>query len=286
MVLWVGKTEADEAASGLYQGRTARGADISARPGEVGIGGYPLGLSHGASYIMMRKKVIEPLYESKQIWWIWSELGRKLGYAEYFPWNSDEEVLENFLSKSIISYQTLVDNPGGCYFAEKEYKAYEKTGFSTESGKIEIYSAGMERFGFPGIPTHIEPHQSAVSNPALTRAYPEILLSGTRQLEYHGAQMRTISKLRAVRPDAEVEVNPVTAKKYDIINGEKIGVETPRGMIQIKAKVTADIMEGVVSIPYGWATANVNTLLDCTLRDPISGYIELRGLACRLVKLT
>jgi formate dehydrogenase (coenzyme F420) alpha subunit len=252
---------------------------------ETGIGGYPLGLSHGVPYIMMRKKVIERLHESRQIWWIFSELGRKLGYAEYFPWNTDEEVLENFLSNSIISYQKLTDNPGGCYFAEKTYKVYEKKGFSTESGKAEIFSEGLQRFGFPGLPTYIEPHQSPVVNPELAKKYPEILLSGARQLEYHAAQMRNLSRLRTARPEADAEIHPVTAKKYDIVHGEMIGVETPRGMIKIKADVTQDIMEGVISVPYGWATANVNILLDSTLRDPISGYIELRGIACRVVKL-
>jgi len=253
---------------------------------ETGIGGYPLGLSHGVPYIMMRKKVVEPLHESRQIWWIWSELGRKLGYAEYFPWNTDEEVLENFLSKSIISYQKLAENPAGCYFAEKTYKVYEKKGFSTESGKVELFSQGLERFGFPGMPTYIEPHQSPVANPALAKKYPEILLSGAREQEYHAAQMRHLTDLRRFRPEAEAEIHPVTAKKYDVIHGEMIGVETPRGMIRIKANVTEDIMEGVISVPYGWASSNVNVLLDSTLRDPISGYMELRGIACRVVKLS
>lgn len=252
---------------------------------ESGIGGYPLGLSHGAPFIMMRKKVIERLHESRQIWWIWSELGRKLGYAEYFPWNTDEEVLEHFLSKSIISASKLAQSPGGCYFAEKEYKVYEKTGFTTESGKVEIYSRGFEKFGFPGLPTYVEPSQGPVASPALAREYPEILLTGARQLEYHAAQMRNITSLRAIRPDAEADIHPVTARKYNIIQGETIGVETPRGMIKIKANVTEDIMEGVVSVPYGWATANVNVLLDCTRKDPISGYVELRAVACRLAKL-
>ena len=252
---------------------------------ETGIGGYPLGLSHGVPYIMMRKKVIERFHESRQIWWIWSELGRKMGYAEYFPWNSDEEVLQNFLSNSIVSYKKLEESPGGCYFAEKEYKVYEKTGFSTESRKVEIFSAGLERFGFSGLPTYTEPSQSPVSNPTLVRKYPEILITGARQLEYHAAQMRYIPSLRAMLPDALADIHPVTAKKYNIIQGELMGVETPRGIIKIKAHVTEDIMEGIISVPYGWAASNANILLDCTLRDPISGYMELRGLACRVVKL-
>jgi anaerobic selenocysteine-containing dehydrogenase len=86
-------------------------------------------------------------------------------------------------------------------------------------------------------------------------------------------------------PEAEAEINPVTAKKYDIIDGEMIGIQTPRGRIKIKAKVTSDIMPGVVSVPHGWAAANCNLLLDSRVRDEVSGYITMRGNACRIVKL-
>jgi anaerobic selenocysteine-containing dehydrogenase len=65
-----------------------------------------------------------------------------------------------------------------------------------------------------------------------------------------------------------------------------IGVETPRGMIRVRAKVTEDIRHGIVSVPYGWPGANSNVLLDAMLRDEVSGYITLRGNACRIVKLS
>ena len=251
---------------------------------ETGIGGFPYGISYCVPYIMLRKKVIEPLYESKPIWWIWSQLGRKMGYEEHFPWNSDEEVAEHFFSTSGVTLQDLKEHPEGLYFGEKKYRLFEEKKFSTASGKVELYSARMEELGFPGIPTHVEPEQSQVRNPELVREYPEILLTGARQLEYIDAQMRD-SSLRIIRPEADAEINPVTAGKYGIINGEMIGVETPRGSIKIKAKVTEDIMRGVVSVPHGWAAANCNILLDAALKDPVSGYVTMRAVACRIVKL-
>jgi anaerobic selenocysteine-containing dehydrogenase len=234
---------------------------------------------------MLRKKVVEPLHESKPIWWIWSELGRKMGYAEHFPWNTDEEVAEHFFSTSGVTIKDLTDHPEGVYFGKKEYKVYEKAGFGTASGKIELYSARMEELGFPGIPTHIEPQQSPVANPEIVKEYPEILLTGARQLEYIDAQLRDIPSLRAIRPDAEAEIHPATARKYGVVHGEMVGVETPRGSIKIKANVTEDIKPGVVSVPHGWATANCNILLDANLKDHVSGYITMRGVACRVVKL-
>ena len=252
---------------------------------ETGIGGFPYGISYCEPYVMLRKKVVEPLYESKPIWLIWSELGRKMGYAEHFPWNTDEEVAEYFFSTSGVSVKDLTDHPEGVYFGEKEYKLYEKKGFGTASGKIELFSARMEELGFPGLPGHMEPQQSTVANPEIVKQYPEILLTGNRQVEFIDAQMHDVSAMRVRVPNAEAEVNPITAAKYGIMHGELIAVETPRGSIKLKANVTQDIKPGVVSVPHGWAEANCNILLDAKLVDPVSGYITLNSVACRVIKL-
>jgi formate dehydrogenase (coenzyme F420) alpha subunit len=252
---------------------------------ETGIGGFPYGISYCEPYIMLRKKVVEPLYESKPIWLIWTELGRKMGYAEHFPWNSDEEVAEHFFSTSGVTLKDLTDHPEGVYFGKKEYRLHEKKGFSTASRKAELYSARMEELGFPGIPGHVEPEQSPVADPEIVKQYPEILLTGARQVEYIDAQMRDVAALRARRPNAEAEIHPATAAKYGIVHGELIAVETPRGSIKIKANVTQDIKPAVVSVPHGWAEANCNILLDAKLLDHVSGYITMNSVACRIVKL-
>ncbi|GAB6904355.1 Molybdopterin oxidoreductase (modular protein) [Desulfosarcina cetonica] len=252
---------------------------------ETGIGGFPYGISYCEPFIMLRKAVIEPLYESKSIWWIWSELGRKMGYAEYFPWNSDEEVAEHFFSTSGITMQQLKDNPEGLYFGKKTYGLHEKKGFFTASKKVELYSDRMAELGADPIPVHVEPEQSKVSNPELVKEYPEVLNTGARTVEYIDAQMRDTT-LRVIRPEPEAEINTATADKYHIFNGEMIGIETPRGSIKMRALVTPDILPGVVSVPHGWADANCNVLLDAELLDPVSGYITMRGVACRLVKLS
>jgi len=252
---------------------------------ETGIGGFPYAISHCVPYIILRKKVIEPLYKSRPIWSIWSELGRRMGYAELFPWNTDEEVAEHMFSTSGVTYQQLMDHPEGLYFGEIEYELFNRVGFATGSGKVELYSAEMERLGAPGLPSHVEPEQSYVANPEIAKQYPETLLTGARHQEFIGAQMKDVSGLMALLPEPHAMIHPVTAKKYDIIDGELMAVESPRGRIKIKAKVTEDIRPGAVSIPHGWAAANVNILLDSKVRDKVSGYITMRGNACRLVKL-
>ena len=78
--------------------------------------------------------------------------------------------------------------------------------------------------------------------------YPETLLTGARR-EVDLCPDARCAGLEGVKSGSGSEINPVTAKKYDIIDGEMIGIQTPRGRIKIKAKVTDDILPGVVSFP-------------------------------------
>ncbi len=91
----------------------------------------------------------------------------------------------------------------------------------------------MEELGFPGLPGHVEQQQSPVANPEIVKKYPEILLTGARQIEYIDAQMRDVPALRAKRPNAEAEIHAATAAKYGVVHGELIAIETPRGSIKI-----------------------------------------------------
>lgn len=252
---------------------------------QSGVGDFPPVAMHGLPYIMLRKKVIEPLGESWPDWKIWSELGRKMGYGEHFPWETDEEMTEMLLEPSGITLQQLKDKPGGFFYAEKNYDRYKKKGFKTPSGKVEIFSKTFEEAGFDALPTHIEPTQSPVENKALAEEYPLILITGARSKEYIHTQLRHIPELRRIAPEALMEIHPATAKKYGAQDGEMVAVETKKGKIEIKAKVTEDIAQQVVSIPHGWADANVNELTDIELRDDISGYPEDKAILCRVTKI-
>jgi len=63
-----------------------------------------------------------------------------------------------------------------------------------------------------------------------------------------------------------------------------VAVESLRGEIQLKAKVTEDIHPQVVSIAHGWDEANANVLTDDMERGPISGYPGFKSALCRVAK--
>ena len=246
---------------------------------------YNYALTMGIPFAMLSKKLIEPIGESKPDWWIYSELGRKMGYGEYFPWKTDEEVVEHMLEPSGLTMRQLMEgHPEGVMFGKRHYEMPEK--IRTPSGKIELYSQSLADFGEDPIPVYKEPSQSPISKPELAKEFPYILVTGVRIPEYTHWQMRHIPQLRQLAPDPIAWVHPNTAQDSGIVDGEMIFVETQAGQIKIKASVTEDLRPGVVSLTHGWeAELNANNLIELEPRDSVTGYAEFRNLACRIKRV-
>ena len=211
-----------------------------------------------------------------------------MGMGEVFPWESDEEVVELELKPSGLSYKELKEEKiAGAYYMKKKYgmEGYEVKGFSTPSRKIEIYSETFEKAGFDPLPTYREPDQSPSSASRLFQKYPLILTTGARILYYTHGQHRNIQDLKEKCPEPFAEIHPKTANPFGVKDGDPIVVESSRGQIRVKALLTEDMMEGVVSIPHGWpGEANVNLLTDVHCREPIMGYPQMKSQLCSIRK--
>ena len=247
----------------------------------VGIG-YIYPVDDGIPYVMLRNRAIEPLYESWPDWKMWNELGRKMGYNDYFTWETDEELTAYLLTECQVSYQDLKDNPDGMYYAETEYEQFKKNKFATPSGKIELYSETLEKAGYEPLPVFREPVESPISTPELAKEYPFILISGKRSNNYLHSQWRNLMSLRQQQPEPLAEMHGTTAREAGVLDGEMINIENRLGTIRIRAKVNPDMAPKVITIPHAWAQANANVLNDIGNRDPITGFPELKPVQCRI----
>jgi anaerobic selenocysteine-containing dehydrogenase len=234
---------------------------------------------------MLRVPVITPLWESWSDCRFWLELAKRMGYEEDFPWKDDEEVLDHFLKPIGLTVRYLRDeHPTGILPLTTHYDEYKKRGFPTPSGKVELYSEELEKMGYDPLPTYQEPRESPISTPELATEYPLVLTTGAREKEYWHSQQRNLSKLHRRNPGPLAEIHPDTARRYGIGDGDLTVVETKRGSIEIKARVTQDIMPDIVSVPHGWAESCENMLTNDIPADPVSGYVAFTGLLCKISK--
>jgi anaerobic selenocysteine-containing dehydrogenase len=241
-------------------------------------------LQFNLPYTMMRRKAVE-LEGPRPDLEFWMELARRMGYEEYFPWKSSEEIIDYSLEPSGLTVAQLEKETGGMFYGDTKYRGYEQRGFRTPTGKFEIYSETLEKMGYEPLPSHREPLESPISTPDLYREYPLILTTGARTLEYLHSQLRDVPRLHNRLPEPVAEIHPDTAVRYSVSDGDLVSVETKRGSVEIRVKVTEDIMAEVVSIPHGWAQANVNILTDETPADPVTGTPGLKALLCRIRKI-
>ncbi|MFP3974914.1 MAG: molybdopterin-dependent oxidoreductase [Dehalococcoidia bacterium] len=272
----------------LFMTKTAEMADLvlpaSSFMERSGIG-YVYAVTSGLPYILLRKKLIEPLGESWPDWKFWCELGKRMGYQDLFPWQTEEEIIDYWLEPSGVTRKQLEnDHPEGMFFAQKNYDMAQKGKFRTPSGKIEIYSETLAEHGYDPLPVHVEPSQSPISNPELATEYPLILTTGARTTRYTHSQMRQIPRLRRSAPEPLAEMHPDTARMSGVADGDTVIIGTRRGQIRIKVRINEGMMPEVVSIPHGWEQANANILTELEPRDLVTGYTELKSLLCRIDK--
>jgi len=233
----------------------------------------------------LRRPVIEPQWESWPDSKFWLSLARSMRYEQYFPWKSDEEIIDYCYERSGLTVKKILELypegyihpqaiPGECQ--------YKQEGFRTRSGKVELYSDLLAEIGIDPLPTYLEPRESPLSTPELFREFPLMLTTGTREDEYYHSEHRHLDGLRRRNLEPAAQIHPDTATKYGITDGEPMIIETKIGSLQIKAKVSDEIMPGMISVPHGWEEASENMLTDDTPADPVSGYPALTGLLCRV----
>ena len=231
---------------------------------------------------------------TKQIGMTWEQFkeASKDGPVEYMP---EEDFLHYYVYKDI--------NP----------KTGKPRGFHTASRKCELYGecfitlgrTGMPFSGEPlppashdydPLPYFIEPHESPLPDCDLSKEYPLVMTNG-RVPYYHHGTLRNIPWLREMYPAPELWINPATAEKYGIENGDWVWVESLRGKVRGIANVTPGIGEGVVYMErfwnpenlntetHGWKEMNVNVLSksDKPYNDIVGTY-TLRGYQVRVSK--
>ncbi len=245
-------------------------------------------------------KTVEGFYDRRDDYDFWRGLGLQLGQDADWPWETLEEVYDYRLKPAGLTFREFM-NQGGFLAEPKEYQRYQKEGFATPSGKIELYSRILEQLGYDPLPDYQEPMESYAGRPDLAEEYPLVLTTGGRHQPYYHSEYRQVTSMRKMHPDPIMQIHPQTAANLNIEEGDWVWIESPRGKIKQRCQLTKGIEPRVVHVQHGWWfpeedgaepslhgvwKSNCNVLTDdepdsC---NPISGGWPLRGLLCRVYK--
>jgi anaerobic selenocysteine-containing dehydrogenase len=148
------------------------------------------------------------------------------------------------------------------------------------------------------LPEYIEPAMSPLSRPDIAADFP-LVLTNAKFTTFVHSQQRALPSLRKSSPEPSAEMHPKTAERYGIKNKAWMFVETPRGAIKVKARVSPNIVPGIVCCQHGWWQdckelelpgyspfdangANAATLIAADFADPVSGSLPHRSYLCRI----
>lgn len=240
-------------------------------------------------------------YDYRTDYEFWQGLGTRLGQEEYWPWKTLEEAYDYRLKPLGYTLKTFVDK-GRFIFRKPQYKKYEETGFGTPTGKIELYSSILEKFGYDPLPYYEEPKETIVSDPELAKEYPLTLLTGGRVRELYHSEWRQVESVRKLHPDPLVQIHPKTAHRLGIEDGDWVWIETSRGRVRQKAKLFDGIDKGTVNAEPSWwfpelpgeepglhgvweSNINVVTNDDLDSCNQLLGSWPLRTALCKVYKV-
>ena len=252
------------------------------------------------SFVFGGEKAIPPLGERRDVYQLFRGLGLAVIQDEHWPWQTLEEVIDYRLKPLGMTFEDLVDKM--VLFPDQfDLQPWQRTGFPTPSGKIELYSSILEKLGYDPMPYYQEPPESPVSTPDVAREYPLILNTGGRFMPMHHSELMQKDLGRVKHPHPMMDIHPDTAQELGISDGDWAYIETRRGRIKQKARYNPGMLPNVVNCQAGWwfpemaanepclsgvweSNANVLTLDEPEACDELSGGWCVRALLCKVYR--
>ena len=126
--------------------------------------------------------------------------------------------------------------------------------------------------------------------------FPLLFSTGRTVYHFHTRTKTARARsLQAAAPEPWVELNPRDAERYGIEEGDVVRVESPRGVVEVPARL-GQVREGCVFAPFHYGTWDLDGVapggvrrqaneLTMTIWDPVSKQPLFKTAACRVSKV-
>jgi len=242
-------------------------------------------------FAQVSEKAMEPPGECRDVYDFWRQLAVRMGFAEHFPWPNVESVLDYRLQKTGLSFQEFA-RQHRLYVPTPSFRKYEKTGFATPSGKVELSSSVLENLGFDPLP-----YYRAAPQP--DARFPLSLFMGVREDAFFQTGQRHVPELRQRSPLPKMFIHEEDARGLGLNEEDWVEIETRAGKMKAMTEIRKDMPRDLVRVPHGWwlpettqgrehlssawkfADAQI-TSDDEDFLDREQGIPHLKGIPCRV----
>ncbi len=232
---------------------TAHYADI-VLPATTSMEHLDLYRSFGQLTLQLARPALAPQGEAKSNWETCGLLARAMGVAETHYAKGDEGLIREFLAKGDASVRGVtweqLDRDGWVRVnLPRPYMPFAN-GAPTPSGKVEFYSAWMERQGLPALPTYV-PLAEGPDNRELVARFPLQCIVPPNRF-FLNSSFSQSELLRRRQGVATAMLAAADAAARGIRDGDSIRVESSRGAARFTARITDATRPGVVVIEGIW----------------------------------
>jgi formate dehydrogenase major subunit len=222
------------------------------------------------------RKAVDPPGQAKPDWLIICEIAGLMGYGKQFSYKKESEIFDEIAkvtpSYAGMNYERL----------EHPYALQWPCPDISHPGTQILHTEKFATKDGLGLFTAVEWQPPAEVTDS---EYPLILTTGRSIWHWHTGTMTRRSKtLDAEVKTGWVEIHAKDAEKLGIDDGEMVRVSSRRGNIEIQAKVTKDIKEGEVFIPFHFKECPANILTNNAL-DSIAKIPEYKACAAKVEKI-
>ncbi len=195
--------------------------------------------------LIVRKKAVDPVFDTKARSFIFTSLARRLGIGKFFPYESIEEYIEQQLSDTDFTLEDF-NEKGFVELSDKPLWRKRKEGlqFKTPSGKLELYSERPEK---KSIPSFIKYNPPPLPEPGSFR-----LLTGKKAVHTQGRTTLNNAVLNELASDNYLWINRPAALNMGITEGEEVEISGGGNTFTMKVRLTDHIHREAVFMLHGF----------------------------------
>ncbi|MGO8848918.1 molybdopterin-containing oxidoreductase family protein [Mycobacterium sp.] len=204
--------------------------------------------------------VVTPVGQRRSMWWVFAELGRRLGYDLGSLGDPDRSTDDDVLAVLLAGARTKYDEVVATGWAEAPQ--------ALPAPWVDAHIARMG--GWRLAPPLLVDQLAALAPP------PPLVLVPRRQRKKLNGQLDFLGER------ADILINPADGAAAGVVSGQPVTVRSANGELTGIARVDDSIRRGAVSIPHGHPDSNVNRLTNKDDIDRVTGMVRYSGIAVSL----
>ena len=216
------------------------------------------------------RKAIDPIGNARADWQIICDVATAMGYSMNYASASEifDEIASLTPSYAGISFERL--EQGGI-----QWPCPNSEHAGTTYLHKDKFVRGLGKFN----PVEYIPPAEQPDN-----EFPFVLSTGRRHFHYHtGTMTQRTGALEVYYSTEYLEINPSDAAVINVAEGEKIKLKSRRGEVEVQARLTEVVPQGMVFTSFHFPEVAINKLTN-SARDPISKIPELKVCAVKIEK--